>query len=308
MENWEQKFNHVQTPDGSVNSHRQALRDNLKNVKPRSNMRSSAMIATLVLVLGLSGLTVANPNWVRDVYMKITSKEIRFTDEAGREVHIKTVQVDAPAGAVPEDVLKGDIPADMTWTLDPNDPRAQEIMRSGEGLQRMMFVEGEVTGEPLEGEQRMELRIEDTGDGEFYILNGDTLRSQEAVDAVMKQHGVVQKTFKSLEGEPTDDPTIETMSSEESQPLVASNFELKQNYPNPFNPTTQIPFELKEAANVTLKVYDLTGREVATLVNGPQSAGSHTVQFDGSGLASGTYLYKLDADGAQLSRTMILMK
>jgi hypothetical protein len=62
MENWEQKFNNVQTPDGSVNSHRQALRNNLKNVKPRSRARSSALIATLVLVLGLSGLTVANPS------------------------------------------------------------------------------------------------------------------------------------------------------------------------------------------------------------------------------------------------------
>jgi hypothetical protein len=65
----------------------------------------------------------------------------------------------------------------------------------------------------------------------------------------------------------------------QSAPEVPATFELGQNYPNPFNPTTQIPFEIKEAGNVTLKVYDMTGREVATLSNGYQSVGSHTVTF-----------------------------
>lgn len=304
MENFEQKLENANTPDGSVESHRTALRKKLQTVKPRAGMRSSALIATLVLVLGLSGLTVANPGWVKEIYMKVTSKEIRFTGEDGRQIHIKTVEVEAPEGAVTDDMLKGDLPADMTWTLDPNDPRAQEIMKSGEGMQKMLHVSGEVTGDLPAGQHEMKLIVEDNGDGEVYILNGDTLKSKEALDAVMTQQGVIQKTFESLEGE----PTIETMSRDESQPLIAANFELKQNYPNPFNPTTQISFELKEAGNVMLKVYDLTGREVARLVDGPQSAGLHTVTFDGSGLASGTYLYNLGVDGIQLSRTMVLMK
>ena len=85
-------------------------------------------------------------------------------------------------------------------------------------------------------------------------------------------------------------------------------FELEQNYPNPFNPTTTIPFELKEAATVVLKVYDIRGREVADLSGGFLSAGQHTVSFDGSTLSSGVYIYSLRAGTTVLSRRMMLRK
>ena len=168
----------------------------------------------------------------------------------------------------------------------------------------MMHVEGEVTGELKEGQHEMKLIIERDGDSETYIMNGDTLTSPEVIKSLEMHNGVIQKTFTSLEGE----PTIEAANADGAQSALAATFELKQNYPNPFNPTTQISFELKEAGNVMLRVYDLTGREVARLVDGPQSAGSHTVTFDGTGLASGTYLYNLGVDGIQQSRTMVLVK
>jgi hypothetical protein len=77
-------------------------------------------------------------------------------------------------------------------------------------------------------------------------------------------------------------------------PLV---FELEQNYPNPFNPATTIEYRLSASSDVTLKVYDLLGREVRTLVSERQNSGSHTVTFDGQNLSSGVYFYTLRASG-----------
>ena len=74
-----------------------------------------------------------------------------------------------------------------------------------------------------------------------------------------------------------------------------SNFNLDQNYPNPFNPSTNINFNLVETGLVSLKVYNLLGQEVAELVNQRMSSGSHTFNFDASGLSSGVYIYRLQA-------------
>jgi hypothetical protein len=89
---------------------------------------------------------------------------------------------------------------------------------------------------------------------------------------------------------------------------VATQFKLTQNYPNPFNPTTTIDFTIPKAGNVTLKVYDALGREVATLVNGFKTAQSYQVQFDASRLASGVYFYTLHTDNFNQTKKMILMK
>ncbi|HSQ74659.1 MAG TPA: T9SS type A sorting domain-containing protein, partial [Bacteroidota bacterium] len=83
---------------------------------------------------------------------------------------------------------------------------------------------------------------------------------------------------------------------------------LEQNFPNPFNPGTQIRFLIPAAGKVTLRVYDILGREVATLVDAQLPAGQHTVLFDGSRLSSGVYLYRLDAENVMLAKQMILMK
>lgn len=97
--------------------------------------------------------------------------------------------------------------------------------------------------------------------------------------------------------------------------IIPADYSLSQNFPNPFNPTTtikySIPVETGHAPSlqkVTLKVYDLLGRDVATLVNEEKSAGSYTVEFDASKLASGVYFYKLIAGGFSSTKKMILMK
>jgi hypothetical protein len=77
--------------------------------------------------------------------------------------------------------------------------------------------------------------------------------------------------------------------------LIPARFALQQNYPNPFNPTTQIPYEIPVGTRhaVSLRVYDVLGREVATLVDEVKQPGTYAVKFDGSGLASGVYFYRL---------------
>jgi hypothetical protein len=90
--------------------------------------------------------------------------------------------------------------------------------------------------------------------------------------------------------------------------LVPVEYALYQNYPNPFNPSTQIAYELTKAGHVSLIVYDLLGREVGTLVDEVQSIGCHSIIFDGSGLASGVYVYRLQAGDFVATKKMVLLK
>ncbi len=85
-------------------------------------------------------------------------------------------------------------------------------------------------------------------------------------------------------------------------------FVLSQNYPNPFNPTTKINFSIKVASFTTLKVYDIVGREVATLVNERLQRGSYETTFDGRGLASGVYLYRLQAGSFIETKKLLLLR
>lgn len=89
---------------------------------------------------------------------------------------------------------------------------------------------------------------------------------------------------------------------------VPDGFILKQNFPNPFNPSTVIEFSTPSGGNASLKVYDVLGREVATLLDGLVDAGSHSLRFDANGLGSGIYFYRLTINGSTLSRKMQLSK
>ncbi|MDR9410890.1 MAG: T9SS type A sorting domain-containing protein, partial [Balneolaceae bacterium] len=85
-------------------------------------------------------------------------------------------------------------------------------------------------------------------------------------------------------------------------------FGIEQNYPNPFNPTTTINYDIPEATNVSIKVYDITGREVAELVNAKKSAGSHTVDWNAEQFATGVYLYRITAGDFTAVRKLTLIK
>lgn len=89
---------------------------------------------------------------------------------------------------------------------------------------------------------------------------------------------------------------------------IPTEFTLHQNYPNPFNPITTIAFRIQSAGLVTLKVYDMLGREARTLMNEVKEAGEHSVSFHAAGLSSGVYFYRLHAGGRHLIRPMVLLQ
>lgn len=90
--------------------------------------------------------------------------------------------------------------------------------------------------------------------------------------------------------------------------VIPDNFELKQNYPNPFNPSTKISFALPKEGSVTLKIYDINGKEIASLINGMMNAGTHQVTWNASGISSGVYFYKIETDGFSDVKKMMLVK
>ena len=90
--------------------------------------------------------------------------------------------------------------------------------------------------------------------------------------------------------------------------LIPGDYSLKQNYPNPFNPETVIGYSLPAAGKVTLKIYDILGKEVAELVNEEKPAGQYEVKFNASKLTSGVYLYTLKAGNYTETKKMVLIK
>ena len=94
----------------------------------------------------------------------------------------------------------------------------------------------------------------------------------------------------------------------EEKEVVPTEFLLSQNYPNPFNPSTVISYQIPQQGFVTLKIFDILGREVATLVSEEKPAGSYDVDFAANGLASGVYIYRMKVNEFIQSRKMLLLR
>lgn len=97
-------------------------------------------------------------------------------------------------------------------------------------------------------------------------------------------------------------------SAEQTTSTFPETFELFQNYPNPFNPLTVISYNLNKRSNVTLKVYDISGQELRVLTSGLQEPGSYRFNFEGASLATGVYIYKLEAGSFSQTRKMVYIK
>lgn len=102
--------------------------------------------------------------------------------------------------------------------------------------------------------------------------------------------------------------TVKELASVVSEPTIVSNYKLFDNYPNPFNPTTKLTYQLSGVSHVTLRVYDILGRELATLVDGDKMSGKYEVEFDGGRFSSGVYFYTLAAGNFLQTKKMLLLK
>ena len=101
---------------------------------------------------------------------------------------------------------------------------------------------------------------------------------------------------------------VTSLKDQEYTHAIPSAYLLEQNYPNPFNPATTINYQLPKSGSVTLKIYDMLGKEVMTLVNEQKEMGRYTVQFDASSLSSGMYVYQLRANDYTSTKKMLLLK
>jgi hypothetical protein len=102
--------------------------------------------------------------------------------------------------------------------------------------------------------------------------------------------------------------TVNPTGIENTSNNIPTTYSLKQNYPNPFNPVTRINYDIPKHGFVSLKVYDILGKEVRTLVNDIKSAGTYSIDFNGAELPSGIYFYRLEANAFSETKRMILIK
>lgn len=119
----------------------------------------------------------------------------------------------------------------------------------------------------------------------------------------------VENTFGVMASSDNPHPLVDiVVGVEQEGNEIPLTFALDQNYPNPFNPSTTIKFAIPQQSNVTLKVYNMLGQEVATLVNEQMNAGSYNVDFDASSLSSGIYFYSIQAGQFNVTKKMMLIK
>jgi hypothetical protein len=140
-------------------------------------------------------------------------------------------------------------------------------------------------------------RIQKDNDGPFIYIAGRPYRFDNNASSLNYDY-IIDNWMNFVTGGVED----------ESESRIVKNYQLMQNYPNPFNPETIISYSIANPGFVLLKVYDMLGREVQTLVNEFQSAKRYSISFDASDLSSGVYFYKLQAGDFLEFKKMILIK
>jgi hypothetical protein len=283
-----------------VPSHRDALRKRLEvnNLPPDHRRRNVATLGITAIIMVVA-LTAGYPSWAKDLWNTVTVKTISFQTKDGMKVMIRRTTDMGTNCCMPGDSqvqvidMGGRKAIAIKKCLDVTAERSDSFSISTEAILKHMN---------LSGEGFKAITISTTDGEKTWIVNGDT------IDA-----GALTQSIETVrEGE---DPILNQLCAPntegkqaESKFATTEDFTLDQNSPNPFNPTTQISFDLKQGGDVTLKVYNLMGQTIATLVNGYQNAGRHTVNFNASHLPSGTYMYTLQANGTQYSKMMTLAK
>jgi len=195
-----------------------------------------------------------------------------------------------------------------------------DVMGTGCVINPITPTIGEAFDEPYEGVLCSFFDVmctaETSGYGEWEISDGtdfgfidDMLLYPDTFYAVLGQcyhvTGIMYFSYGNFKLEPRNFGEIVETACTLIEP---SNWSLDANYPNPFNPTTTINFSIAEPCQVSLSVFNMAGQQVATLVNSDLSAGTHSVNFDGSNLTSGIYFYMLQAGDFTATHKMVLVK
>jgi len=148
----------------------------------------------------------------------------------------------------------------------------------------------------------------------FDMGYGASASSQTVIKSVIGQAfvGDIQQVNTRIESgflaHPLFRGLVTSVGEKESAEEIPSSYELRQNYPNPFNPITTIAFALPKPSTVTLKLFDIFGREVETIFEGKLPAGKHQVIFDAGAFSSGTYFYRLQTDDFSQTKRLMLVK
>jgi hypothetical protein len=157
---------------------------------------------------------------------------------------------------------------------------------------------------------RVDLQDGTHGYHNFWFAGQDTIpiyvRQNYTFESIT---GILWFSFYEYKLIPRKDDDFSGLSDVENTAELPKNYSLSQNYPNPFNPSTKINYSIPVAGNVTLKIYDILGREIRTLIsNELKAAGEYTINFDASDLPSGIYFYRLQSDDFAQVNKMILLK
>jgi hypothetical protein len=153
--------------------------------------------------------------------------------------------------------------------------------------------------------------VDRNGTLEIALVNSNGTVNLWTTDAPADSHSVEWGTFyhdNQHTGNYHFRPRVTTGVKEHTQATLPASFQLLQNYPNPFNPSTTISFSIAHSSFVILKVYDLLGREVATLAEKEMQPGTHTVSWDATGFSSGVYFYRMRSGSFTQTRKLILMR
>jgi len=287
-----------------------------------SNCYSSGAVSGTSSVGGLAGLnnsTVSNSFWDTETSGKETSAggtgkttiemktQSTFID-AGWENTIWCMDAGINSGypfLLWENPSGSPLPVELTsFTASTNGRGMELIWKTATEANNYGFeIEKKaVSSWPLANSQQ--LNANDWSKIGFVEGNGTTNSPKSYNFVDVSAQGKVAYRLKQIDrdGKFTYSNQVEAMAS------VISNYALAQNHPNPFNPSTVISYQLPMNGYVTLKVYDMIGKEIATLVNGMQEAGEHTTSFNASHLPSGLYFYSLQSKNFNATKKMLLVK
>ena len=191
--------------------------------------------------------------------------------------------------------------ASISDIYSPNDSKDRLAAGELQLKNNIWFMLGQ---DSLGAESWSEEYLRDAGNGNTYSATSVLTAIDRGKNGLLDPRPAADgPAYQSLAEYPTAIERIDYSSNS-----IPSQYVLSQNYPNPFNPTTTIRFSTPKAGNITLKIYNMLGQEVATLMDGFKPAGSYSVVWNAENLASGMYIYRLQSGNEMISHKMLLLK